>query len=126
MQFLRKFLDKQAPLFEKGGPLETFYPFYEANDTLLFTPGEVTKGDVHVRDALDLKRMMITVVVALLPCVFMAVYNTGYQANYWISQGATPLHNWQEAIYASMPATTCRVWAPIFSMASCTSFRSLQ
>lgn len=102
MQFLRKFLDKQAPLFEKGGPLETFYPFYEANDTLLFTPGEVTKGDVHVRDALDLKRMMITVVVALLPCVFMAVYNTGYQANYWISQGATPLHNWQEAIYASM------------------------
>ncbi len=102
MKFLRTILDKQAPLFEKGGPLETLYPFYEANDTLLFTPGEVTKGDVHVRDALDLKRMMITVVVALLPCVAMAVYNTGYQANYWISQGATPLHNWQEAVYSSV------------------------
>ena len=102
MKFLRNFLDKAAPLFEKGGSLENLYPFYEANDTLLFTPGEVTKGNVHVRDALDLKRMMITVVVALLPCVFMAIYNTGYQANYWISQGATPLHNWQEAIYFSM------------------------
>ena len=97
MKFLRKLLDKAAPLFEKDGPLESLYPFYEANDTLLYTPGEVTKGQVHVRDALDLKRMMITVVVALIPCVVMAVYNTGYQANYWIGQGAAPLHNWQEA-----------------------------
>jgi Na+-transporting NADH:ubiquinone oxidoreductase subunit B len=102
MKFLRNFLDKVEPHFDKGGALENLYPFYEANDTLLFTPGEVTKGNVHVRDALDLKRMMITVVVALLPCVFMAIYNTGYQANYWISQGATPLHNWQEAVYFSM------------------------
>ena len=102
MKFLRTFLDKQAPLFEKNGPLEGLYPFYEANDTLLFTPGEVTKGNVHVRDALDLKRMMITVVVALLPCVLMAFYNTGYQANYWVSvKGAAPLHTWQEAIYAA-------------------------
>ena len=55
-----------------------------------------------MRDALDLKRMMITVVVALIPCVLMAVYNTGYQANYWIGQGAAPLHNWQEAVYAAI------------------------
>ena len=99
MKILRRFLDKQAPLFEKGGPLESLYPFYEANDTLLFAWGG-HKGNVHVRDALDLKRMMITVVVALLPCVAMAFYNTGYQANYWVSQGAAPLHNWQEAVYA--------------------------
>ena len=102
MQFLRSFLDKQAPLFEKNGPLEDLYPFYEANDTLLFTPGEVTHGNVHVRDALDLKRMMITVVIALLPCVFMAFYNTGYQANLWIEQGASPLANWQESVYHSL------------------------
>ena len=101
MKFIRTFLDEKAELFEKGGPLESLYPFYEANDTLLYTPGEVTKGQVHVRDALDLKRMMITVVVALMPCVLMAIYNTGYQANYWIgTQGASPLYNWQEAIYA--------------------------
>jgi Na+-transporting NADH:ubiquinone oxidoreductase subunit B len=102
VKILRSFLDKMAPHFEKGGALESLYPFYEANDTLLYTPGEVTKGQVHVRDSVDLKRMMITVVVALIPCVIMAVYNTGFQANYWIGQGAAPLHNWQEAVYASL------------------------
>lgn len=102
MKALREFLDKQAPLFEKGGKFEDFYAFYEANDTIFFTPGDVTHGNVHVRDAINLKRMMITVVVALLPCVAMAFYNTGYQANLAISQGATPLHNWQEAVYMAM------------------------
>ena len=101
MKFLRKLLDKQAPLFEKGGKLEKLYPFYEANDTLLFTPGEVTKGPTHVRDALDLKRMMVTVVVALLPCVLMAMYNTGLQSNLAISKGAAALPNWQETVYHS-------------------------
>jgi Na+-transporting NADH:ubiquinone oxidoreductase subunit B len=81
MQFLRDLLDKQKPLFEKGGKFEALYPFYEANDTLLFTPGEVTHGASHVRDALDLKRMMITVVLALVPCILVAMYNAGYQAN---------------------------------------------
>jgi Na+-transporting NADH:ubiquinone oxidoreductase subunit B len=57
------------------------YPLYEAADTFLYTPGEVTRGPSHVRDALDLKRMMSIVVVALLPCVVMACYNTGYQAS---------------------------------------------
>ncbi|MEO1272710.1 MAG: NADH:ubiquinone reductase (Na(+)-transporting) subunit B, partial [Myxococcota bacterium] len=61
MKFLRDMLDKQGKLFEKGGKLEKLYPLYEANDTLLFTPGHVTKGKTHVRDAIDLKRMMITV-----------------------------------------------------------------
>ena len=54
MRIIRSFLDKQEPLFKKGGPLEALYPFYEANDTLCI-PGEVTKGSVHLRDALDLK-----------------------------------------------------------------------
>ena len=103
MRIIRSFLDKQEPLFKKGGPLEALYPFYEANDTLLYTPGEVTKGSVHLRDALDLKRMMITVVVALLPCVAMAFFNTGYQANYFVGElGASPLVNWQEAVYTAL------------------------
>ena len=102
MKFLRNISISKHHSSKKNGPLEGLYPFYEANDTLLFTPGEVTKGNVHVRDALDLKRMMITVVVALTPCVLMAFYNTGYQANYWVSvKGAAPLHTWQEAIYAA-------------------------
>lgn len=103
MRIIRNFLDKQEPLFKKGAPLEGLYPFYEANDTLLFTPGEVTTGNVHVRDALDLKRMMITVVIALLPCIAMAFYNTGYQANLFVGEhGASPLHSWQEALYVAL------------------------
>jgi len=95
MKALRKLLDSQAHLFEKGGKFEQFEALYEAPDTLLYTPGHVTKGSIHVRDGLDLKRMMITVVVALLPCVVMALYNTGYQANLAISSGAKPLDAWQ-------------------------------
>ncbi|MEO1497083.1 MAG: NADH:ubiquinone reductase (Na(+)-transporting) subunit B [Planctomycetota bacterium] len=94
MKFLRNQLDMVEPLFKKGGKLEKLYPLYEANDTFLFTPGEVTKGTSHVRDAIDMKRMMSTVIVALLPCIFMAFWNTGYQANLAIAeQGAQPLQH---------------------------------
>ena len=71
---LRKMLDKVEPLFHKGGRLEKLYPLYEANDTFLYTPGEVTNGSTHVRDAIDTKRMMTMVIVALLPCIMMAMY----------------------------------------------------
>jgi len=95
MKALRKLLDSQAHLFEKGGKFEKYEALYEAPDTLLFTPGHVTKGNVHVRDGLDLKRMMIMVVVALVPCCLMAMYNTGFQANLAISQGGQPIDAWQ-------------------------------
>lgn len=81
MKPLRNLFDRLHPLFEKDGKLERLYPLYEGIDTFLFTPGETTVGPSHVRDGMDLKRMMITVVVALVPCIFMAFYNTGYQAN---------------------------------------------
>jgi Na+-transporting NADH:ubiquinone oxidoreductase subunit B len=80
MRFLREFLDKQESLFTGKGKLAKFYPVYEAIDTFLYTPGETTKGSVHLRDAMDLKRAMITVAVALTPCIIMACWNTGYQA----------------------------------------------
>jgi Na+-transporting NADH:ubiquinone oxidoreductase subunit B len=95
---LRRFLDRQAKLFQKGGKLEKFHALYEGPDTFLYTPGEVTKGASHVRDAIDLKRLMVTVVVALIPCVFMAMYNTGRQAHLAIQGGALPLDNWQTAL----------------------------
>jgi Na+-transporting NADH:ubiquinone oxidoreductase subunit B len=78
---LRRFLDRLQPLFAKGGKLRAWYPLYEAADTFLYTPGDVTSQASHVRDSLDLKRMMSLVVVALLPCFFMAMWNTGCQAN---------------------------------------------
>ncbi|MBL7644625.1 MAG: NADH:ubiquinone reductase (Na(+)-transporting) subunit B [Candidatus Hydrogenedentes bacterium] len=89
MKFLRDLHDKIEPHFHKGGKLEKLYPLYEAQDTLLFTPGHVTKGASHVRDALDLKRMMVTVVIALIPCILVAMYNTGYQANAALAEGAS-------------------------------------
>jgi len=81
MKSLRRLLDRMHPLFDHGGKLEKLHPLYEAVDTFFYTPGEVTTGASHVRDALDLKRMMIIVIVALVPCIFMAMYNTGYQTH---------------------------------------------
>jgi len=99
MKALRGFLDSVEPQFHKGGKLERLYPLYEAIDTFLYTPGEVTKGAAHVRDALDLKRMMITVVFALGPCILFALFNTGYQANLAMADlGLTEATGWRAAV----------------------------
>jgi len=96
MRQLRQFLDRQAHYFEKGGKYEKFYPLWEAADTFFYTPPSVARGSSHVRDAIDLKRMMILVVIAALPCVFMAMLNTGLQANLAIDPGkAAALEGWR-------------------------------
>ena len=59
MRLLKNLLDKQGKLFAKGMKLERLYPLHEAGDTFFFTPGEVTKSALHVRDALDIKRTMM-------------------------------------------------------------------
>jgi len=79
MKFLEENMKKIGKLFGRGKPLEKFYPFYEAIDTFLLTPGTKTKKAPHVRDSVDLKRVMIFVVIALTPCILMGFYNTGYQ-----------------------------------------------
>jgi Na+-transporting NADH:ubiquinone oxidoreductase subunit B len=102
MDFLRQQLDKIQHHFEKGGKLERLHPLYEAPDTILYTPGTVTKTASHVRDQLDQKRMMITVVIALLPICLFACWNTGYQAAVAIGQGAAPLDNWQTWLFEAL------------------------
>ena len=102
MKALRSLLDKQAKHFEPGGKLEKFHALWEAQDTILYTPGKVTSGPSHVRDGLDLKRMMFTVVFALVPAIAMALYNTGYQAHLAISQGAPALDRWQTSAMEAM------------------------
>ena len=95
---LRKLLDTVEPVFEpREGKLGRLYPLYEALDTFLYTPSDTTKSAAHVRDSLDLKRMMVMVIVALTPCIFMAFYNTGRQANLAISSSETiaPLDTWR-------------------------------
>ena len=99
MKALRNLLDQIEPFVRKGEPLEKLYPQYEALDTFLFTPGQVTKGPTHLRDSIDLKRTMVTVIAALVPCIFMAMWNTGYQANLAMQQiGATTTGEWRGVI----------------------------
>jgi len=86
MSFLRKFLDSLGTHFEGDGKLKKFYPIYEMLDTFLYTPLLNTKGSVHVKDSMDLKRVMFTVVVALIPCMLIGIFNTGYQINLSIDQ----------------------------------------
>jgi Na+-transporting NADH:ubiquinone oxidoreductase subunit B len=95
MKFLRDALDKIEPNFHKGGKLEIMYPLYEAIDTFVYTPGEKTSGNTHVRDGIDLKRTMITVAMALGPIVLMALYNTGMQANSALASTGMEATGWR-------------------------------
>lgn len=99
MKPLRDLLDKAGEPFQKGGKWEKFYPLYEAQDSFLFTPGITTRTGSHVRDGLNYKRMMSLVMVGLGPCLLMALFNTGYQANLAIEAGAAPLQDWQNALF---------------------------
>ncbi|PID41521.1 MAG: NADH:ubiquinone reductase (Na(+)-transporting) subunit B [Proteobacteria bacterium] len=78
---LRQILDKMEPHFEKGGKYEKWYALYEAVDTIFYSPGYTTKTTAHVRDGIDLKRMMITVWFCTFPAMFFGMYNVGLQAN---------------------------------------------
>jgi Na+-transporting NADH:ubiquinone oxidoreductase subunit B len=81
MRSVRRILDRIHPYFAKGGPYQRFHAVYEAIDTFLYTPGDVTRSAPHVRDGIDLKRVMIFVLIAALPAIVMGLWNTGYQAN---------------------------------------------
>ncbi|MGV6808995.1 MAG: NADH:ubiquinone reductase (Na(+)-transporting) subunit B [bacterium] len=81
MSQLRRTLDKLEPHFKPGGKYARFYALYEMVDTLLYSPPNTTVGAPHVRDALDLKRVMGYVWLATFPVMFMACFNTGLQAN---------------------------------------------
>ena len=78
---LRAFLDKIEHNFEKGGKYEKWYALYEAADTIFYRPSSVTKTTAHVRDGVDLKRIMITVWLCAFPAMFFGMWNVGYQAN---------------------------------------------
>ena len=86
MNFIRTRLDRIKKPFEKGGKLEKFYPAFEPFETFLFVPNHTTKSGSHIRDAVDLKRTMVTVIIALIPALLYGIYNTGYQ--YFIQTGS--------------------------------------
>jgi len=90
MKFLQKFFDSTRPHFQKGGRFERWYPAFEAFETFAFVPGHTTHGGVHVRDAMDLKRTMTTVIIALIPTLLFGMWNTGYQ--HYLAYGMESTH----------------------------------
>jgi len=78
VKFLENILHKVEPNFEKGGKYEKFYPVYETLATFAFTPKLVTEKGAHIRDGVDLKRTMMTVIIAMIPCLIFGIYNTGH------------------------------------------------
>jgi len=103
MRALRRLLDEIEPLFAKGGPLERFAALYEATDTFFYTPRDVTHGSPHVRDAIDVKRVMTTVVLAVLPCALFGMYNVGHQANLALAGlGLEAADGWRGLVLATL------------------------
>ncbi|GAA6164628.1 NADH:ubiquinone reductase (Na(+)-transporting) subunit B [Pelagimonas sp. KU-00592-HH] len=93
---LRSFFDRIEPHFEKGGKYEKYFPIYEMVESFLYTPKTVTTVAPHARSYVDMKRIMTYVVIATIPCILMALYNTGYQTNLAIAEfGAS---GWRAAI----------------------------
>lgn len=90
MKFLQDTFDKVKPLFEKGGKYEKFHPIYDGHRTIFFAPDSVTglKG-AQIKDAIDLKRMMFTVVIAMIPCLLFGIFNVGHQHFLAIGQEAS-------------------------------------
>lgn len=100
---LKAFLEKIEPDFEAGGKYEKWYALYEAAATIFYTPGTVNKSTTHVKDSIDLKRIMILVWAATFPAMFYGMYNIGAQAHEAILGGAvwadTATAFWQAGLF---------------------------
>ncbi|MGL4937666.1 NADH:ubiquinone reductase (Na(+)-transporting) subunit B [Shewanella sp.] len=97
---LKDFFERIEPDFEKGGKYEKFYALFEAAYTIFYTPGKVNKGKTHVRDNLDLKRMMITVWACAFPAMFVGMYNVGLQAQIALVAGFATPDVWQVSLFS--------------------------
>jgi Na+-transporting NADH:ubiquinone oxidoreductase subunit B len=98
---LRKWLDGLEHHFQEGGRFRNYYPLFEAVDTIFYTPGHVTRSSAHVRDGVDLKRIMITVWLAAFPAMFYGMYNLGHQANDILAATGGSVEGWRGALIAA-------------------------
>lgn len=96
---LKNYIERIEPSFEKGGKYEKFYALYEAVATILYTPGKVTKKTTHVRDNVDLKRIMIFVWLMTFPAMFWGMYNIGNQATMALANGYELADVWQVGLF---------------------------
>ncbi len=97
MKALRNYLNRVKPNFEPGGKLHAFRSVFDGFETFLFTPNTTSTSGVNIHDSLDSKRVMIIVVLALMPCLFFGMYNTGYQN--WLGAGAQSFPFWEIMLY---------------------------
>ena len=96
MARVRRFLDRIEPSFQKGGQYEKFFALYEMVDTFAYSPADTTRGSPHVRDGIDLKRVMSYVVVATFPVLMLMLWNTGFQANSAMAElGMSTVEGWR-------------------------------
>jgi Na+-transporting NADH:ubiquinone oxidoreductase subunit B len=104
MKFLRNTLDKAKHNFEKGGKLEKYYYAFEALETFAFSPNTTAgaKG-VQIRDAIDLKRLMMTVIIAMMPCLIFGIFNVGHQHFLAIGQEATMMDKFWIGVIQVLP-----------------------
>ncbi len=103
MKLFKNLLGSVKPHFEKGGKLEKLYPAYDAFETFLFVPDHTTHKGAHVRDAIDLKRTMFMVIVALIPCLLFGMWNVGYQYHLAIGESATLFENFIFGFWKFLP-----------------------
>jgi Na+-transporting NADH:ubiquinone oxidoreductase subunit B len=103
---LKKFLEDIEPHFEAGGKHEKWYALYEAAATIFYTPGLVNKGQTHVRDSVDLKRIMIMVWLALFPAMFFGMFNIGDQAVQALAAGYSVPDTWQTGLFSIFSTLT--------------------
>ena len=103
MKLFKNLLGSVKPHFEKGGKLEKLYPAYDAFETFLFVPDHTTHKGAHVRDAIDLKRTMFMVIVALIPCLLFGMWNVGYQYHLAIGETATLVDNFIFGFWKFLP-----------------------
>jgi Na+-transporting NADH:ubiquinone oxidoreductase subunit B len=100
---IRRVVDSLKPHFGKGGRFEKFHPAFDALETFLFVPGHATENGVHIRDAMDLKRTMFTVVIALIPTLLFGMWNVGYQHYLAYGMEMSLLENFMFGFWRVMP-----------------------
>ena len=103
MKALRNYLDSVKPNFEKGGKYEKFHSTFEAFESFLFAPATTNQGGVHVRDGVDLKRVISMVILALIPATIFGIWNTGYQYFTHAGVEASTLDCFLHGLYVFLP-----------------------
>ncbi len=103
MKLLKNLLESVKPHFEKGGKLEKMHPAYDAFETFLFVPNHTTNKGSHIRDAIDLKRTMFMVIIALIPCLLFGMWNIGHQYSLATGQEALFLDKFMLGFWKFLP-----------------------